>query len=78
MLSKIIFKAFSDNSIKENIKHRAFFASKKTLLNEFNHFDGNMSVFFPALDITDKALENEREAILNYLEKLNPQTVLVY
>lgn len=78
MLSKIIFKAFSDNSIKENIKHRAFFASKKTLLNEFNHFDGNMSVFFPALDITDKALEKEREAILNYLEKLNPQTVLVY
>lgn len=78
MLSKIIFKAFSDKSIKENIKHRAFFASKKTLLNEFNHFDGNMSVFFPALDITDKALENEREAILNYLEKLNPQTVLVY
>ncbi|WHY65013.1 hypothetical protein [Neobacillus sp. SuZ13] len=70
MLSSIIFKAFSSKQVTENIKHRAFFASKKTLLNEFNHFDGNLSIFYPALDITDKALEKERVAIISYLEKL--------
>lgn len=47
-----------------------FFTSRKTLLNEFNHFEGNMNIFQPAIDITDIALNEEKESILDYLEKL--------
>ncbi len=55
---------------KSKIRERVFFTSKKTLLNEFNHFEGNMNIFQPAIDITDKALENEKESILKELEVL--------
>lgn len=44
--------------------------SKKTLLNEFNHFEMDMNIFQPAIDITDKALNNEREQILKRLKEL--------
>ena len=36
-----------------------FFTSRKTLLNEFNHFEGNMNIFQPAIDITQAALQKE-------------------
>ncbi|WP_297639775.1 AAA family ATPase [uncultured Clostridium sp.] len=55
-------------SDKSKIKERVFFTSKKTLLNEFNHFEGNMNIFQPAIDITDKALEDEKKSILTELE----------
>lgn len=48
MLSQVIQKAFlqsdsdSDEEFKKKCKFRVFFASRKTLLNEFNHFEGNM------------------------------------
>ena len=38
---------------------RVFFTSRKTLLNEFNHFEGNMNIFQPAIDITKSALQKE-------------------
>lgn len=47
-----------------------FFTSRKTLLNEFNHFEGNMNIFQPAIDITNEALKKERESIISYLEEL--------
>ncbi len=42
---------------------RVFFTSRKTLLNEFNHFEGNMNIFQPAIDISDIALKKEVDAI---------------
>lgn len=50
--------------------NRILFTSRKTLLNEFNHFEGNMNIFQPAIDITNKALEKERESIIEYLKNL--------
>ena len=71
MLNQIINKAFP-NSKKdlENTKNRIFFLSKKTLLNEFNHFEMDMNIFQPAIDITNKALENEKDEILKKLGSL--------
>lgn len=40
-------------------RHMVFFTSRKTLLNEFNHFEGNMNIFQPAIDITKTALQKE-------------------
>ena len=37
--------------------------AKKTLLNEFNHFEGNLSIFQPAIDISDQMLQKEKEDI---------------
>ncbi|WP_337914140.1 hypothetical protein, partial [Vibrio cholerae] len=69
MLSNIIHASFKGND-HEKIQHRVFFMSKKTLLNEFNHFEIDMNIFQPAIDITDKALNKEREQILNRLNEL--------
>lgn len=69
MLSNIIFASFKGNE-REKIQHRVFFMSKKTLLNEFNHFEMDMNIFQPAIDITDKALNKEREQILKRLNEL--------
>lgn len=37
--------------------------AKKTLLNEFNHFEFDMCLFMPSLDISDTKLKEERENI---------------
>lgn len=69
MLSSIIVHSFKGNEI-EKIQNRVFFMAKKTLLNEFNHFEMDMNIFQPAIDITDKALIKEREQILERLNSL--------
>ena len=69
-IQQIIDKVFSRND-KSKINERVFFTSRKTLLNEFNHFEGNMNIFQPAIDITDKALQEEKEAIVATLNKLS-------
>lgn len=56
-----------DRRDQTKVKERVFFTSRKTLLNEFNHFEGNMNIFQPAIDITDKALEEEKDSILKAL-----------
>lgn len=68
-VSQIIDAAFpySDPS---KLKDRIFFLSRKTLLNEFNHFEGNINIFQPAIDISDKSLEKEKNDILKRLGKL--------
>lgn len=69
MLSSIIYHSFHSDT-KENIENRIFFLSKKTLLNEFNHFEMDMNIFQPAIDITNLALEKEKKEILAKLASL--------
>lgn len=70
MLSSIIFKSF-EGKTPEDKKNRIFLASRKTLLNEFNHFEGNMNIFQPAIDISDNALKKESEDIMQFLSDLS-------
>ena len=53
-VSQIIDVAFPRNN-SSKLKDRVFFLSRKTLLNEFNHFEGNINIFQPAIDISDKS-----------------------
>ena len=69
MLSSIILASFN-NTTDENRRNRAFFLSRKTLLNEFNHFEVDMNIFQPAIDITNRALRKERLDILGRLNEL--------
>ena len=68
-LSSIIFQSFKEETI-ENSRMRIFFYSKKTLLNEFNHFEGNINIFQPAIDISENILIKERNEILDKLNSL--------
>ena len=70
-LGQIISKAFPENSSNsDDMNNRVFLTTKKTLLNEFNHFEGNMSIFQPAIDITDQILEREKTDILKFINEL--------
>ena len=70
-LGQIISKAFPENSKNsDDIKNRVFLTTKKTLLNEFNHFEGNMSIFQPAIDITNHMLGKEKTDILAFVNGL--------
>ena len=53
-----------------NLEEKVFFLSRKTLINEFNHFEGNMNIFQPAIDISDSSLKKEKEDIVNALNSL--------
>ena len=67
-LGSIILQAYSGND-KTNVIKRVFLISKKTLLNEFNHFEGNMSIFQPAIDISDYTLQKEKNDIIDFINK---------
>lgn len=69
MLTSIIYAAFKNNT-KDDVDNRVFFFSKKTLLNEFNHFEMDMNIFQPAIDITNQELAREQSDILNKLNSL--------
>ena len=69
-LGQIISAAFPDDTDSIQMRNRVKLTSKKTLINEFNHFEGNMSIFQPAIDITDKALEAEKSDILKFIDNL--------
>ena len=64
-LNQIIQRAFprTRDTNEQNRNLRVFFTSRKTLLNEFNHFEGNMNIFQPAIDITQAALQKEIDDI---------------
>ena len=64
-LGSIVNQAFIDDR-----KKRFQLTSKKTLLNEFNHFEGNFSIFQPAIDITDAGLSHEKQQILDFIYSL--------
>lgn len=69
-LGQIISQAFPNEDDPEQYKNRIRLTSKKTLINEFNHFEGNLSIFQPAIDITDKTLKSERDDIIDFVSKL--------
>jgi DNA-binding protein Fis len=74
MLNQIIQRTLSyrptdtDAVIKRDYK--VFFTSRKTLLNEFNHFEGNMNIFQPAIDIKPTMFQSEVSAIEEKLIRL--------
>ena len=74
MLNQIIQKAFrcreTDPNYEKMREFRVFFTSRKTLLNEFNHFEGNMNIFQPAIDITKSALQKEIREIKEKLVEI--------
>lgn len=64
LLNQIIQRAFNcndphDPEYETKRAYKVFFTSRKTLLNEFNHFEGNMNIFQPAIDITPIKLQKE-------------------
>ena len=69
-LGQIIDKAFPNGNDPTQIRYRIRLTSKKTLINEFNHFEGNLSIFQPAIDITDQALGKERTDIMSLISIL--------
>lgn len=69
-LGQIIAAAYPDANDFEQIRKRIQLTSKKTLINEFNHFEGNLSIFQPAIDITDQALEKERNDLIDFINNL--------
>lgn len=66
-LGGIISEALSG---EDQIKNRIRLVSKKTLINDFNHFEVNLSIFQPAIDITDRALKAERDDIIKFVEEI--------
>lgn len=74
MLNQIIRKAFNYNNEDPDAErkrgYKVFFTSRKTLLNEFNHFEGNMNIFQPAIDIAPTALQREVSSIKAKLRQL--------
>lgn len=69
-LGQIISAAYPDEDDIAQIRNRIRLTSKKTLINEFNHFEGNLSIFQPAIDITDQALGKERTDIVTFVSNL--------
>ena len=69
-LGQIIAKAYPDENNIDQIRNRIRLTSKKTPINEFNHFEGNLSIFQPAIDITDQALGKERTDITTFINNL--------
>ncbi len=69
-LGQIISQAYPDEDDVAQIRNRIRLTSKKTLINEFNHFEGNLSIFQPAIDITDQALGKERTDLITFVNNL--------
>ena len=71
MLNQIIQKAYGSTS-ENDVEARVFLLSRKTLLNEFNHFEVDLNLFKPAIDITDSSLAREKQDIVGFLDRLSP------
>lgn len=69
LLGDFIYKALGATLYQ---RERVLLTAKKTLLNEFNHYEGN---FKPAIDITDSNLEKEKQEILSILNDLEAKVV---
>jgi len=67
LLGEFIYRALKD---KKYQSERVKLTAKKTLLNEFNHYEGNFNIFQPAIDITDANLEKEKVEILQILNDI--------
>ena len=66
MLTSTINYAYrgNDATIKER---RRFFMGRKTLLNEFNHYESDLCIYLPAIDISDETLKEEYDLIISRL-----------
>ena len=69
-LGQIISAAFPDENDVDQMRNRIRLTSKKTLINEFNHFEGNLSIFQPAIDISDSSLEQEKTDLMDFVNSL--------
>ena len=69
-LGQIISAAFPIEDNIAQIRNRIRLTSKKTLINEFNHFEGNLSIFQPAIEITDQVLGKERTDLTTFIISL--------
>lgn len=69
-LGQIISEAYPVEDDITQIRNRIRLTSKKTLINEFNHFEGNLSIFQPAIDITDQDLGKESTDIVTFVSSL--------
>lgn len=56
--------------LKNDIEYKNELLSKKTLLNEFNHFEYDMCLFMPSLDISNTKLKDESERIINICDDI--------
>lgn len=81
MLNQIIRKALNynheDPDAERKRGYKVFFTSRKTLLNEFNHFEGNMNIFQPAIDIAPTVLQREVSSIETKLSQLRMEYATV-
>ena len=57
--------------LKDNYVLKTKLISKKTLLNEFNHFEYDMCLFMPSLDISNNKLNEERDSIIKICNEIN-------
>ena len=62
----IINFAYPANGNHQCVINRVKLMSKKSILNEFNHFEGNLSIFQPAIDISDQMLKKEKQQIEDF------------
>jgi hypothetical protein len=51
-------------------RERVKLTSKKTLFNEFNHYEEDFNIFQPAIDITESNLNKEKVEILEILHSI--------
>lgn len=56
--------------LKNNYGLKANLISKKTLLNEFNHFEYDMCLFMPSLDISNNKLNEEKNSIIKICNEI--------
>lgn len=56
--------------LQNDNKKKSKLLSKKTLLNEFNHFEFDMCLFMPSLDISDTKLKEEKDSIEKICEEI--------
>lgn len=62
----IINFSYPANGNHQCVINRVRLMSKKSILNEFNHFEGNLSIFQPAIDISDQMLKKEKQQIEDF------------
>lgn len=67
LLGEFIAKGLVETKFQSD---RVRLSSKKTLLNEFNHYEGNFNIFQPAIDITESNLIKERHDIMEVLRDI--------
>jgi len=56
--------------LENNYALKTNLISKKTLLNEFNHFEYDMCLFMPSLDISNNKLNEEKNSIIKVCDEI--------